>query len=320
MIHILLIFVLLYIDAYIPNTKSKINIRNMLFGKSKKFNNLDDTSSRLDNFDLLYIPKTKNQQLYVNYLQEHNKKLIIANGPAGCGKTLFACKEAIKLFEKRKIEKIILTRPTVHIDEEAFGFLPGTLNEKMDPWLKPFFDVFLYYYNQKEIDNLLYNNNIEICPITYMRGRTFHNSFVISDEMQNSSPHQMKTLLTRMGENSKLIILGDTSQSDLTFKNGLEDILNKLKIYNSKIITHIYFNNTDVMRSKLTKEILRIYDNDENNKLIGKYNISYEDISKNTSYNNSRNNTFQRVTDNIKTKNCDCAFIPKNQFPKHQEI
>lgn len=320
MFYIFIFTVLLYIDAYIPNINTQKNIKNALFGKSKKFEEFTNITDRLETFDLLYAPKTKNQQLYVNYLQQNNKKLIIANGPAGCGKTLFACKEAIRLFEKGKIKKIVLTRPTVHIDKEAFGFLPGTLNEKMDPWLKPFFDVFLYYYNQKEIDNLLYNNNIEICPITYMRGRTFHNSYVISDEMQNSSPHQMKTLLTRIGENSKLIILGDTSQSDLTFKNGLEDILNKLNIYNSKIITHVYFNNTDVMRSKLTKEILRIYDNDENNKLIGKYNISSEHISKNTSYNNSGNNTFQRVTDNINSKNGDCAFIPKNQFPKHREI
>lgn len=219
----------------------------------------------------LFLPKNINQQKYTKYLDNDDIKLIFSIGPAGTGKTLFACQKAITELKNNNIKKIIVTRPIVH-EEEDIGFLPGNLNKKMDPWTKPIFDIFLEYYTQSEINLLLANNQIEICPLFFMRGRTFKNSFVIADEMQNSSPLQMKMLLTRIGENSKLIVTGDLEQTDISKSNGLEDFFKKFKkidnLPNKKVkfneIKIINFSNDDIERSELVKNILNIYDNDTN--------------------------------------------------------
>lgn len=178
-----------------------------------------------------YTPKSDNQQKYVNYLADANTDIVIVTGPAGTGKTMFACLRAIELLKRGEIKKIVVTRPLVTVEEEL-GFLPGNIAKKMDPWTKPLFDLFSEFYSKTEIDNLVYNNIIEICPLAFMRGRTFKHSFIIADEMQNSSPNQMKMLTTRIGINSKMIITGDLAQTDLLRDNGLYDFVNKIKSYN----------------------------------------------------------------------------------------
>jgi phosphate starvation-inducible PhoH-like protein len=189
----------------------------------------------------LFLPKTFNQKEFVNYLEDENIKMVIASGPAGCGKTLFSCQKAILELKKENINKIIITRPVVSVDEEI-GFLPGNLIKKMDPWIKPIIDIFLDFYSKNDLDKMMLNNKIEICPLAFMRGRTFKNSFIIADEMQNSSPNQMKMLVTRIGDNSKMVITGDLQQSDYSNNNGLYDFTQRLNKYeNIKLIKRINF-------------------------------------------------------------------------------
>lgn len=208
-----------------------------------------------------YKPKTSNQIKYMNFLNDHNISLVFGIGSAGTGKTALACNTAIKSLNTGTIRNIVLTRPIQNIDE--LGFLPGTINKKMDPWIRPMLDVFSEYYSANEIERMLADNTIEICPLAFMRGRTFKNSFIIADEMQNCSPEQMKMVNTRLGENSKMVITGDLTQIDNTkTKSGLEDILNKIKNYHTEIeqIKIVNFDNTDVVRSPFVSTLLDIYD------------------------------------------------------------
>ena len=155
----------------------------------------------------------RSQENYLELLKNPRKFIVFAIGPAGTGKTMLAVQMAIKLFKEGAISKIIVTRPAVSVDEEH-GFLPGTLNQKMEPWTRPIFDVFEEYYHPREIAEMLEDGVIEISPLAYMRGRTFKNAFVIADEMQNATPSQMKMLLTRLGENSRMVVTGDLNQAD----------------------------------------------------------------------------------------------------------
>jgi len=212
-----------------------------------------------------YEPKGINQKNYVKYLTDKEVSLIFALGPAGSGKTLFACLQAIKALKLKSISKIILTRPVVPVEDEEIGYLPGDLQHKMDPWTKPIFDIFLEYYKQPEIDNMIRESIIEISPLSFMRGRTFKNSFIIADEMQNSTPNQMLMLSTRIGNGSKMVITGDLLQSDRMIYNGLSDIITKINNYkikhNLNNIKIIEMTQSDIQRSELVKEILNIYNN-----------------------------------------------------------
>ena len=212
----------------------------------------------------LYSPRTENQKTYVNCLQDHRTKIVLGVGPAGSGKTLFACNVAVEELRKGAIQKIILTRPAVTVEEEL-GFLPGTLIKKMDPWTRPLFDILLEFYSQKDIDSMLHGGTIEISPLAYMRGRTFKRAFIIADEMQNSSPNQMVMLTTRIGEQSKMVITGDLFQSDRGPYNGLADFLNKLKKCDTEIaekepgIRFVELENEDIQRSPIVSKIVDIY-------------------------------------------------------------
>ena len=304
---------------------------------NKEYSNHVNNIQKLESLSLKYEPKTSNQKYYKNVLENRKKKMIIVNGPAGTGKTLFACVQAIIYLEKKIVDKIVLTRPTIAIDKEDFGFLPGTLEQKMDPWLKPFFDILLTYYTQKEIDGMIYNQKLEICPLTYMRGRTFHNAFIIGDEMQNSTPHQMKTLATRIGSNSKLVILGDSQQSDFfdkedCSKNGLCDLIERLHKNPSKIIATISLKHEDVQRSGLTKEVLQLYNESQNiiyitdekyeKELLGKETILpyFKNAYKN-SHNQSNIDNSNKVTKIKLTKiTNDCAIIPLKHHSKYYPL
>ena len=172
------------------------------------------------------VPRNFKQDDLLGLLSNPNKPIVFATGPAGTGKTIVSTLFAIKQFKEGKIDKIVITRPAVSVDEQH-GFLPGTLVEKMAPWTRPIFDVFEQYYHPKEIEYLVENNTVEVAPLAYMRGRTFKESIIIADEMQNSTVSQMKMLLTRIGENSRIVITGDLEQHDRKDEiNGLEDFLN----------------------------------------------------------------------------------------------
>jgi phosphate starvation-inducible PhoH-like protein len=212
----------------------------------------------------LYYPKTQNQEKYVKSLNDISSKIVVSLGPAGTGKTMFACQKAITELKKEEITKIIITRPVVTVEEEI-GFLPGNIMKKMDPWTKPIFDIFSEYFNKAELDLMLYSNKIEICPLAFMRGRTFKNAFIIADEMQNSSPNQMKMLVTRLGDNSRLIITGDLQQSDIKGENGLHDFISKFEKHQSRnnateLIHLIHLENEDIERSDVVKKVIEIYD------------------------------------------------------------
>jgi phosphate starvation-inducible PhoH-like protein len=210
-----------------------------------------------------YLPTTENQKEYVKQLNDKSISMVVAFGPAGSGKTLFACVYAIKSLKNKSINKIILTRPIVPVDDEEIGYLPGNLQHKMDPWTKPIFDIFLEYYTQEEIDYMIKESIIEICPLSFMRGRTFKNSIIICDEMQNSTHNQMLMVITRVGIGSKIIITGDLLQSDKLINNGLKDIINRITTY--KItndlpnINIIELLEKDIQRSELVKDILKVY-------------------------------------------------------------
>jgi phosphate starvation-inducible PhoH-like protein len=211
-----------------------------------------------------YIPKTENQKKYVDLLNNPENSIMVVVGPAGSGKTLFACIHSIQLLREGKIRKIVLTRPMISVEEEEFGFLPGDLVSKMDPWTKPIFDIFKEFYTPLQITEMITQEIIEIAPLAFMRGRTFHDAFIIADEMQNSSPNQMLMLSTRIGNGSKMVITGDLQQSDrLSGVNGLNDFLNKYKIWNSQTnsveIGLIEMTQKDVSRSKTVSTILDFY-------------------------------------------------------------
>ena len=204
------------------------------------------------------LPRNKHQETYLMKLQDEAKSIVFAIGPAGTGKTMLAVMHGIKLFQEGKIDKIIVTRPAVSVDEDL-GFLPGTLNEKMAPWTRPIFDVIGEYYKQSDIAKMLDEGVIEISPLAYMRGRTFKNAYIIADECQNTTVNQMKMLLTRLGENSKMIVTGDLAQADRLSDNGLIDFCNLLANKNMKHIDIVQFDQRDIERHDAVKEVLKIY-------------------------------------------------------------
>jgi len=201
--------------------------------------------------------RTLAQRRYLDLLTSH-VPIVISTGPAGTGKTLLACNAGSHALATRKVDRLILTRPAVSV-EEQHGFLPGTLDEKMEPWTRPMFDALYRYMSPKKVRDLMENHVIEICPLAYMRGRTFDNAWIIGDEMQNSTPGQMKMLLTRIGEGSKMIVAGDTAQHDRGFEdNGLADLIARIDGA-SDSIGHVAFSTDDVVRNDVIKEILRMY-------------------------------------------------------------
>ena len=205
------------------------------------------------------VPRNLNQEAYLELLKNPKKYIVFAIGPAGTGKTMLGVQMAIKLYAEGLINKIIITRPAVSVDEEH-GFLPGTLNQKMEPWTRPIMDVFEEYYHPKDIAGMLEDGKIEISPLAYMRGRTFKNAFIIADEMQNATPSQMKMLLTRLGEGSRMVVTGDLNQADRPRENGL---LEFCTLYGEggdfRMIAMARFEAKDVERHPVVKEVLGIY-------------------------------------------------------------
>jgi phosphate starvation-inducible PhoH-like protein len=281
-----------------------------------------DSNMELKSLSQFYKPKTPNQEKYYSYLNDDKIKLLFAVGPAGTGKTMLACNNAVKDLKSGKVNKIILTRPVVPVEEDI-GFLPGNINKKMDPWTRPIFDVFLDFFSQREIDLMMYNSVIEISPLAYMRGRTFKNAFIIADEMQNSSPNQMLMLTTRIGVGSKMVVTGDLKQSDKGLESGLYDFINKFKVYekresekynNTDInsgIKIVELNNIDIERSPVIVKILDVYN--VNEKKVEKKVNTPSSLYSNTirlipNRKPSQSNSTKKGLDN------DAAMIPFDQL------
>lgn len=207
---------------------------------------------------------TENQQKYYNLLKDEESPIVVCTGPSGSGKTVIGILHALSEVKKKNKEKIILTRPTVLVDSNNFGALPGDINEKMGPLLSHICNIIGDEHgSSSNLFNIIKDNKIEVIPLEYIRGHTFRNAVVVCDEMQNSTKKQMKALLTRTGVDCKVIVVGDYEQSDLNDENGLKDFVNKL-IYYSKsniatFIKSVEFSEDDIKRSDVVKEVLKIY-------------------------------------------------------------
>jgi phosphate starvation-inducible PhoH-like protein len=207
------------------------------------------------------VPRTRNQEKLVLALQDESQHIVITAGPAGTGKTYLAILAAVKAFREGEVDRIILTRPAVEVEGEKHGFLPGDLNQKMDPWVRPLTDILREYYRQQDIAAMMEDGVIEISPLAFMRGRTFKNAFIIADEFQNSSLSQAKMLLTRIGEGSKMVITGDVEQTDHKKGiNGLTDICERLQKQGVKGMAVCNLDERDIQRHHLIKDILKLYD------------------------------------------------------------
>lgn len=202
-------------------------------------------------------PYSPTQAKYMEILAKND--VVFALGPAGTGKTYIAVAMAVAMFVSHKVEKIILSRPAVEAGEKL-GFLPGDLKEKIDPYLRPLYDALHDMIPAEKLARHIEIGDIEIAPLAFMRGRTFANAFVILDEAQNTTPTQMKMFLTRLGENSRMIITGDLTQTDLPkdIKSGLGDVVRKVE--NIEGIGCVRFKDSDVVRHPLAAKIIKAYD------------------------------------------------------------
>jgi len=206
------------------------------------------------------MPKSENQKDYLKKLR--SKTINFATGPAGTGKTYMATAFAVEKLMRKEVSKIVLTRPVVEAGE-SLGFLPGALEEKIDPYLRPFFDAINKMLGAEKVQQLLDQSIIEIAPLAYMRGRTISDSFMLLDEAQNTTKMQMKMFLTRLGPNSQAVITGDPTQIDLPKKeiSGLLDAVKRLGNIDDISISN--FDSSDVIRHELVSKIIQAYDNNK---------------------------------------------------------
>ena len=241
--------------------------------KNRKQRHRHETHAEYINNNVHYLPQAQkqkqvhihgrnpNQKDYIQQLLDPTQTIIFATGPAGTGKTMLAVLAAVKALKEQTIDRLIITRPAVGVDDEKHGFLPGDLNAKMEPWTKPIFDIVREYYTAKQIQTMISEGIIEVSPLAFMRGRTFKNAFVIADEMQNATPSQMKMLLTRIGDDSRMVVTGDIAQTDRKeYENGLLDFQKLYDAYlDSEYISVSKFDHEDIERHPAVAEVLDIY-------------------------------------------------------------
>jgi len=254
---------------YAKSPLSSKDVLNMAISYTNKEEEEDEKESK-EEYETILIthrkkaitPKTRNQYLYVNSIKQND--IVFGVGPAGTGKTYLAMAMAISYLKAQKINKIILTRPAVEAGEKL-GFLPGSIAEKVDPYLRPLYDALFDMVDYEKSAYLLEKNVIEIAPLAFMRGRTLNDAFIILDEAQNSTKEQMKMFLTRIGFGSKVVITGDMTQVDLPRKeqSGLKEAIHVLK--NIKGIDFVFFDEKDVVRHPIVQKIVKAYEVYEQN-------------------------------------------------------
>ena len=206
------------------------------------------------------IPRTRNQEQLVMALQNPDSHIVVTVGPAGTGKTYLAMLAAIKALREGTCDRVVMTRPAVGVEGEQHGFLPGNLVAKMEPWTRPLLDVMREYYRPQDIIALIEDQVVDISPLAYMRGRTFKNSWIIADEMQNATPAQAKMLMTRIGANSKIVITGDVEQADRhSGDNGLLDLCERLQRTPVEGIAVCALESRDVQRHRIIGSVLKLY-------------------------------------------------------------
>lgn len=207
------------------------------------------------------IPRNMVQEKYIEQLLNLENRVIIASGSAGTGKTYLATLAAIKSLKEGEVNRIVITRPMVEVENEKIGFLPGGLQEKMDPWLRPIFDIFEEYFSKQEITGMIEQGTIEICPLAFMRGRSLKDCFIILDESQNCTPSQLLMVTTRLDRNSRIAITGDTRQTDRKGdKNGLIDLVARVKSTHLYGIAYSIFDKNHVERDEIVQTMLELYD------------------------------------------------------------
>ena len=239
------------------NGDMKSVIRIISEDTSQSLRGVVSTSKTLQAGKRNVSPKTLNQKLYLEAIERYD--MVFGIGPAGTGKTYLAVSMAVRALLEKKISRIVLTRPAVEAGERL-GFLPGTLQEKIDPYLKPLYDALYDMLDVERVDRHLERGVIEIAPIAFMRGRTLNDSFVILDEAQNTTREQMKMFLTRIGYNSKAVITGDITQVDLPLGKMSGLIEARTVISGVEGISFIHFNERDVVRHPLVQRIVRAYE------------------------------------------------------------
>jgi phosphate starvation-inducible PhoH-like protein len=206
------------------------------------------------------VPRSRNQERLVLALQNPQTHIVVTVGPAGTGKTYLAMQAAVRALRSGECERIVMTRPAVGVEDERHGFLPGNLVAKMEPWTRPLLDVLREYYRAQDIARMIDDQVIEISPLAFMRGRTFKKSWVIADEMQNATPAQVKMLMTRIGQGSRIVITGDVEQADRRSElNGLMDLSQRLCANGVPGIDLIELSTRDVQRHELITPILDLY-------------------------------------------------------------
>jgi phosphate starvation-inducible protein PhoH and related proteins len=232
--------------------------RNIFEGKNVRNNIIElEQFSRHLKQRVELIPKNLTQEKYIEKLEDPNTNIVFAVGPAGTGKSYLATLWSIQSLKNGTAQKVVITRPSISLDDKDIGFLPGDIFSKMAPWTRPILEIFEEFYTTKQIATMLENNVIELLPMAYIRGRTLKNSVILLDESQNTTPSSMQSALTRIGEGSKMIVTGDTKQSDRGTNNGLTDFLARYKTHSRVAV--VEFEQRDVERHPVISTILGWY-------------------------------------------------------------